>query len=115
MFHLFERLRRITTTMRFDSYMAVVAIAVSTCVQASPATSRLFARASTPNTNGVHDGWYYTWWTDGASSDATYTNGPGGSYSVNWVKGKGDLYGGKGWQTGSAKRYASVFIRPHNG
>ena len=43
----------------------------------------------------------YSWWSDGGSP-VTYTNGPGGSYSVNWQSG-GNFVGGKGWNPGSAR------------
>jgi len=43
----------------------------------------------------------YSWWTDGGSR-VTYTNGAGGSYSVNWGSG-GNFVGGKGWNPGSAR------------
>jgi endo-1,4-beta-xylanase len=58
-------------------------------------------RAGTPSSTGTHNGFYYSWWTDGGS-DVTYTNGPGGQYSVNWQSG-GNFVGGKGWNPGSAR------------
>ncbi|KAF4457145.1 glycosyl hydrolase family 11 [Fusarium albosuccineum] len=58
-------------------------------------------RAGTPSSTGTHDGFYYSWWTDGGS-DVTYTNGAGGSYSVEWSTG-GNFVGGKGWSTGGRK------------
>lgn len=61
----------------------------------------LLRRQSTPSSSGTHNGYFYSWWTDG-SSPVTYTNGDGGSYSVEWESG-GNFVGGKGWATGSAK------------
>ncbi|KAF2121382.1 endo-1,4-betaxylanase [Lophiotrema nucula] len=58
-------------------------------------------RAGTPSSTGTHNGYYYSFWTDGGS-DVTYTNGAGGSYSVTWKSG-GNFVGGKGWMPGSAK------------
>jgi endo-1,4-beta-xylanase len=55
----------------------------------------------TPSSTGTHNGYYYSFWTDGGS-DVTYTNGAGGSYSVNWKSG-GNFVGGKGWNPGSAR------------
>ncbi|KAF2263342.1 endo-1,4-betaxylanase [Lojkania enalia] len=61
----------------------------------------LMARQSTPSSTGTHNGFYYSWWTDGGSR-VTYTNGPGGQYSVQWQSG-GNFVGGKGWMPGSAR------------
>jgi len=71
---------------------------------AKRAPGALVERAGTPSSTGYHNGYYYSWWTDGGS-DVTYTNGAGGSYSVNWKSG-GNFVGGKGWMPG-AVRYAS--------
>ena len=59
------------------------------------------ARGGTPSSTGTSNGYYYSWWTDGGAT-ATYTNGPGGEYSITWGTG-GNLVGGKGWNPGSAK------------
>lgn len=58
-------------------------------------------RAGTPSSTGTHNGFYYSFWTDGGS-EVTYTNGNGGSYSVQWQSG-GNFVGGKGWNPGSAR------------
>ena len=71
-------------------------------VLAGPTPDPLDKRAGTPSATGTHNGYYYSWWTDGGS-DVTYTNGPGGQYSVNWGGGGGNFVGGKGWNPGSAK------------
>lgn len=55
----------------------------------------------TPNEEGTHDGYFFSWWSDGASP-VTYTNLEGGSYSVEWQSG-GNLVGGKGWNPGGPK------------
>ena len=65
----------------------------------------LIARAGTPSSTGTHNGYYYSFWTDGAGN-VNYSNGAGGSYSVTW-SGNGNWVGGKGWNPGSA-RYVSV-------
>ncbi|KAG9045366.1 hypothetical protein FS837_006435 [Tulasnella sp. UAMH 9824] len=63
----------------------------------------LVARQSiTTSQTGTHNGYYYSFWTDGASR-VTYTNGSGGSYSVNWSGNAGNWVGGKGWNPGSAR------------
>ncbi|KAL2280957.1 hypothetical protein FJTKL_12099 [Diaporthe vaccinii] len=64
-------------------------------------SSDLVARQSQSQT-GTHNGYYYSFWTDGGSQ-VTYTNGPGGQYSVTWGSG-GNFVGGKGWNPGSARQ-----------
>ena len=71
-------------------------------VLGGPTPDLMDKRAGTPSATGTHNGYYYSWWTDGGS-DVTYTNGPGGQYSVNWGGGGGNFVGGKGWNPGSAK------------
>lgn len=58
-------------------------------------------QSSTPSSSGTNNGYFYSFWTDGASP-VTYTNGDGGSYSIEWDAG-GNFVGGKGWSTGSAR------------
>ncbi|KAJ3531083.1 hypothetical protein NM208_g9039 [Fusarium decemcellulare] len=70
-------------------------------VVSAPSTVLKSKRAGTPSSTGTHDGFYYSWWTDGGA-DVTYTNGAGGSYSVEWSTG-GNFVGGKGWSTGGRK------------
>ncbi|PPQ75872.1 hypothetical protein CVT24_000809 [Panaeolus cyanescens] len=85
----------------------LIATALSVAAFASPApTSKLFSRASTPNVRGVDNGFFYVWWTDGGGN-ATYVNGPSGSYSVEWANSQGDFYGGKGWSPASSTRIAN--------
>jgi len=61
----------------------------------------LTERAGTPSSTGTNNGYYYSFWTDGGA-DVTYTNGPGGQYSVTW-SGNGNLVGGKGWNPGGPR------------
>lgn len=77
------------------------ASAIAGVLAAPAATTDLVKRQSTPSSTGTHNGYYYSWWTDGGSQ-VTYTNGAGGSYSVNWQSG-GNFVGGKGWNPGSAR------------
>ena len=64
---------------------------------------RFEKRQATPNSEGTHDGFFYSWWSDGGSP-VNYTNLDGGSYSVEWQTG-GNFVGGKGWNPGKADRY----------
>jgi hypothetical protein len=63
----------------------------------------ILGRAGTPSSTGNSGGYYYSWWTDGAAQ-ATYTNGGGGQYSLNWSGNNGNLVGGKGWNPGTNGR-----------
>ncbi|TDZ47007.1 Endo-1,4-beta-xylanase B [Colletotrichum trifolii] len=78
----------------------LVAFTAATGAFALPG-DHLFKRQSTPSSTGTHNGYYYSWWTDGGSQ-VTYTNGPGGQYSVNWQSG-GNFVGGKGWNPGGPR------------
>lgn len=91
------------------SYTSLLtALVAASGVSASPAPSegkplpQLSTRQNiTPNGEGTHGGYFYSWWSDGASP-VTYTNLDGGSYSVEWQAG-GNLVGGKGWNPGGPK------------
>ncbi|GJC96701.1 endo-1,4-betaxylanase [Colletotrichum higginsianum] len=78
-------------------------------------TTDLIKRQSTPSTQGTHNGYFYSWWTDGASP-VTYTNGAAGAYSVQWKSG-GNFVGGKGWKTGGPKtiKYSGTWSPVNNG
>jgi endo-1,4-beta-xylanase len=80
----------------------VGALAITGAV-AAPAVSTtdliaLDKRQSTPNNQGTHDGFFFSWWSDGGAA-ATYTNQAAGRYTVRWSNG-GNLVGGKGWKPG---------------
>lgn len=80
---------------------ATGALAAPVADASSTDLAALTARGGTPSSQGTHNGCFYSWWTDNGAQ-ATYTNGNGGSYSVNWQSG-GNLVGGKGWATGAAR------------
>jgi len=91
-------------------------LAASVAASGAVALPSLFERQQgTPNEEGTHDGYFFSWWSDGASP-ATYTNGAGGSYSVDWQSG-GNLVGGKGWNPGSAREvsYEANWYVENNG
>lgn len=84
--------------VNFSSFF--LAALAATGAIAAPA--EIEKRQSTPNGEGTHDGFFYSWWSDGASP-ATYTNLAGGSYRIEWQNG-GNLVGGKGWNPGTEDR-----------
>lgn len=95
--------------LRLLSLGLVALGAVAGPAPAAEAPASLERRQATPSSQGTHDGFFYSWWSDGASP-ANYTNLAGGSYSLEWQPG-GNLLGGKGWNPGSAERY-SPYAKP---
>lgn len=64
---------------------------------------------------GTHDGYFYSFWTDGAGS-INYENTQGGSYTVSWQN-VGNYVAGKGWNPGAARtiNYSGSFQTSGNG
>jgi endo-1,4-beta-xylanase len=81
----------------FSSLILASTLAVSALADAS----ELMRRSGTPSSTGTHNGYYYSFWTDGGAA-VTYTNKAGGEYSVTW-SGNGNFVGGKGWMPGSSQ------------
>ena len=77
----------------------ITAVAAATGAFALPGAKKIPRQGgSTESSTGTNNGYYYSFWTDGASP-VTYTNGAGGSYSVQWASG-GNFVGGKGFNPG---------------
>ncbi|CEI65843.1 hypothetical protein FVEN_g7482 [Fusarium venenatum] len=89
--------------VRITSVFAGLSLVAGSIAAPSPEGlfSKLAKRGGTPNSSGTHDGFYYSWWSDGGA-EATYENGPGGSYTMSWQTG-GNVVGGKGWSPGKAR------------
>ena len=65
------------------------------------ATSVLEARQVTGNSEGYHNGYFYSWWSDGGGY-AQYRMGEGSHYEVDW-RNTGNFVGGKGWNPGTGR------------
>ncbi|KAI9148141.1 Endo-1,4-beta-xylanase G [Paramyrothecium foliicola] len=81
----------------------------------STATGELATRQVTSNGEGYHNGYFYSWWSDGGGY-AQYTMGAGSRYSVNW-RNTGNFVGGKGWNPGTGRviNYGGAFSPQGNG
>jgi endo-1,4-beta-xylanase len=77
--------------------------------------AELARRQTTANGEGYHNGYFYSWWSDGGGS-AQYTMGEGSRYSVNW-RNTGNFVGGKGWNPGTGRtiNYGGAFNPQGNG
>ena len=94
-------------------FLILVALSITHVVALAVPTNESNNRAATPNSVGLHDGYYYRFWSDGQPNmTATYTNLPGGGYSLQW-SGDGDIFGGKGWSPGTKTRYGTIFHPRH--
>lgn len=78
-------------------------------VFAAPGSELSARQTLTKSSTGTNNGYYYSFWTDGAGSQS-FTLGSGGQYSVTW-SGAGNFVGGKGWSTGSARYDTSLILR----
>ncbi|KAL2268284.1 hypothetical protein VTJ83DRAFT_3130 [Remersonia thermophila] len=78
-------------------------------------STALQARQVTPNQEGYHNGYFYSWWSDGGGQ-VQYTNLEGSRYQVRW-RNTGNFVGGKGWNPGNGRtiNYGGYFNPQGNG
>ncbi|KEY83539.1 endo 1,4 beta xylanase [Aspergillus fumigatus] len=79
----------------------LAAIAGAYALPSDKSVSLAERQTITTSQTGTNNGYYYSFWTNGAGS-VQYTNGAGGEYSVTWAnQNGGDFTCGKGWNPGS--------------
>ncbi|KAK4182111.1 family 11 putative glycoside hydrolase [Rhypophila decipiens] len=78
-------------------------------------TAALERRQVTPNSEGYHNGYFYSWWSDGGGR-VQYNMLEGSRYQVNWQN-TGNFVGGKGWNPGNGRtiNYGGSFNPQGNG
>lgn len=72
-----------------------------------------YSQTITANTQGTHDGYFYSFWTENPNNGASMTLGPGGNYSTTWNNTL-NFTAGKGWKVGTANRVV-CFEGTYNG
>jgi len=92
--------------VNFNSILLAASAAVGAFAAPSSEPAQLSSRTDlikrqtyTNSATGTHNGYYFSFWTDGAGQ-IRYTNEEGGRYSVTW-SGNGNWVGGKGWMPGT--------------
>ncbi|MGZ3998476.1 MAG: glycoside hydrolase family 11 protein [Flavisolibacter sp.] len=77
----------------------------------------VFSQTITQNQTGKHDGFYYSFWSDGSTGTASITLKEKGRYQAKWTK-IGNFTAGKGWSIGKENRivcYSGEFDGGTNG
>jgi oligosaccharide reducing-end xylanase len=78
---------------------------------------QLNAQVITSSTQGVNNGFFYSFWNDSTSGTVAMTLGADGNYSTTWSN-VGNFTAGKGWATGKEDRviyFSGSFDGGNNG
>jgi endo-1,4-beta-xylanase len=59
---------------------ALLSVVLTAVAALAAPPSSYAARTATPLSEGIHEGFFYTWWTDNPESQASYTNGGKGNF-----------------------------------
>lgn len=93
----------------FKRLLAITAIIASISYSAANACNGALDDAT--NAVGTHDGFYYSFWKQGAESDVQISCGDGGHFSATW-RNVFNWLGGRGWDTEGPQvvSYAGTFL-----
>ncbi|KAJ3841720.1 xylanase [Lentinula raphanica] len=85
--------------MAYKSLLCLALLAVTAAaLEVFDNSTEPIDKRSIPNGEGTNNGYFYSVYSD-TTVTGTYTNGPGGEYTLTWG-GSGDVVVGKGWNPG---------------
>lgn len=87
-----------TVTGKIRGWVVLPLLVVAAVVLGMPSAS---AQTVTSNQTGTHNGYFYSFWSDGGGS-VSMNQGAGGNYSTSWSN-AGNFVAGKGWSTGGRR------------
>jgi endo-1,4-beta-xylanase len=91
----------LTKRRRLGLFVSGLCAALATVFMPGVTSADVHAAAICSSQTGTHNGYYYSFWTDGGGS-VCMELGPGGNYSASWSN-VGNWVGGKGWANGSRR------------
>ncbi len=83
-------------------FLAASAAAMAVAAPSEQPGMSLKRQTLTSSATGTNNGFYFSFWTDGAGT-ISYTNKAAGEYAVTWSGNAGNWVGGKGWNPGAAR------------
>lgn len=94
---------RLSKMVAFSSlFLAASAAAMAVAAPSEQPGMSLKRQTLTSSATGTNNGFYFSFWTDGAGT-ISYTNKAAGEYAVTWSGNAGNWVGGKGWNPGAAR------------